>query len=148
MCSTNTRLREAAAKFIKLEDWVAHLECNAMSDVRVKRGNQSDPKPVSAPFFTPSSSSSSTLSSGSYDRAQCPSRFLSHSQSKPWISNDNHVIVRTISSTCRRGRSQYPIKVTDASCRYGMLLNTTEVNKCIPHNTIHVSSYNYFFLSN
>ena len=126
MCSTNTRLREAAAKFIKLEDWVAHLECNAMSDVRVKRGNQSDPKPVSAPFFTPSSSSSSssTLSSGSYDRAQCPSRSLSHSHSKPWISNDNHVIARTISKTHRRGRNQNPVKLTDASCRYGMLLNT------------------------
>lgn len=146
MCSTNTQLREAATEFIKKEDWVTHLECNEMSDERVKGGNQSDPKPVSAPFFTPSfpSSSSSALSSGSYDRAQYPSlsqpRSLSHSQSKSWISNDNHVIARTVLSTYRRARNQNPVKVTDASCRYVMLLNTTEVNNCIPHNTVHVSS--------
>lgn len=131
MCSTHTHLREVAAKFIKKEDWVTHLECNEMSDERVKGGNLSDPKPVSAPFFTPSSSSSSSAISS--NMAQYPSQprpmSLSHSQSKSWINHDNHV------------------KVTDASCRYGKLLNTTEVNKCTPHNTIHVSVYNELLFS-
>ena len=117
MCSTHTQLRDAATKFIRHEDWVAHLECPVWNEEKEKGKGKGGNKPglmaVPTPFFTPSSSS---LSHSSYCRAPCQSR----SNSKSWINHDIHTTGRTHSSTYGHNQNQNPVKVSGASCRYGM----------------------------
>lgn len=118
MCSTHTQLSDAAAKFVRHEDWVAHLECTVWNEEEKEKGegkggNKPGLKPVPAPFFTPSSSS---LSHSTYSRAP----FQSRSISKSWINHDIHTIGRTLSSTYGFSLNQNPVKVSGASCRYGM----------------------------
>jgi hypothetical protein len=117
MCSTHTQLSDSATKFIRHEDWVAHLECtvwNEQEKGKGKGGNKAGLKPVLASFFTPSSSS---LSHSSYSRAP----FQSRSNSKSWITHDIHTKGRTHSSTYGYNLNQNPVKVSGASCRYAMI---------------------------
>ena len=118
MCSTRTQLIDAATKFIRHEDWVAHLECSLWNEPdeekRMGKGcSKPGLKPVPAPFFTPSSSS---LSHSSYSWAH----FQSRSNSKSWIDHDIHIMGRTHPSTYGHSQNQNPVKVPGASCRYGM----------------------------
>jgi hypothetical protein len=118
MCSTHRQLSDSAAKFIRHEDWVAHLECSLWNEQEKEKGkgeggNKPGLKLVPAPFFT---SSSSSLSQSSYSRAP----FQSRSNSKSWINHDIHTMGCTHSSTYGHSLNQNPVKVSGASCRYGM----------------------------
>ena len=119
MCSTHTQLSNDARRFIKHEDWVAHLECSVCVEEKGKKDNKSGLKPVPAPFLTPSSSA---LSSGSYSRAQYQSR----ARSQPWMNHDVHTLTRTNSSTYGRSRDHIPVKISGVSCRYGIVFMSIE----------------------